>query len=130
MSSDLVPRSEEFIERQYDLRAKFFQGLANPSRLRIIELLLERGEMNVGQLIEAVGMSQGQISNQLACLKWCGYVTSRGQGKHVYYRVADPRVKDLISLAQSLVADNAEVIRACTRMGQGGLSPSGERPAL
>jgi DNA-binding transcriptional ArsR family regulator len=111
------PDSLNLGERQYDLHAKFFQGLANPTRLKIVELLLERGEMNVGELIDAVQMSQGQISNQLACLKWCGYVTSRSEGKYVYYRVNDPRVKDLIYLARALVADNAEAIRACTRMG-------------
>ncbi len=111
------PEPLELAERQYDLHAKFFQGLGNPTRLKIVELLLERGEMNVGELIDAVQMSQGQISNQLACLKWCGYVTSRSEGKYVYYRVADPRVKDLINLARALVADNAEAIRACTRMG-------------
>jgi DNA-binding transcriptional ArsR family regulator len=112
------PEPLDLEERQYDLHAKFFQGLANPTRLKIVELLLERGELNVGELIEAVQMSQGQISNQLACLKWCGYVTSRSEGKYVYYRVTDPRVKDLTNLARALVADNAEAIRACTRMGQ------------
>lgn len=115
LPSSLEPAERE--ERQYDLHAKFFQGLANPTRLKIVELLLARGEMTVGELIDAVGMSQGQVSNQLACLKWCGYVTSRSEGKYAYYRVTDPRVRELINLARALVADNAEAIRACTRMG-------------
>lgn len=119
MSETLLPPIESAVsqERQYDLHAKFFHGLANPTRLKLVELLLERGEMNVGELIEAVHMSQGQVSNQLACLKWCGYVTARGEGKRVYYRVSDLRVKELITLARSVVAENAEAIRACTRMG-------------
>lgn len=109
----------KLLDRQYDLRAKFFQGLANPTRLKIIELLWERGgEMKVTELVTAIGMSQGQVSNQLACLKWCGYVASRSQGKNVFYRVADPRVKTLVELARSLVSDNAEAIRSCTRMGR------------
>ncbi|MBI4339538.1 MAG: winged helix-turn-helix transcriptional regulator [Chloroflexi bacterium] len=104
--------------RQWELHAKFFDGLANPTRLKIVELLLDREEMNVREIIDAVGMSQSQVSNQLACLKWCGYVTSRSEGKFVYYRVADPRVRDLIYLARAIVADNAEAIHCCTRMGR------------
>lgn len=104
--------------RQWELHAKFFDGLANPTRLKIVELLLDRGEMNVGQITEAVGVSQSQVSNQLACLKWCGYVTSRSEGKFVYYRVTDPRIREIIRLARAVVADNAEYVRSCTRMGQ------------
>ncbi len=111
------PQPQALEDRQWELHAKFFDGLANPTRLKIVELLLDRGEMNVGEIIEAVQMSQGQVSNQLACLKWCGYVTSRSEGRFVYYRVTDARIRDLINLARAVVADNAENIRACTRMG-------------
>ena len=105
-------------DRQWELHSKFFDGLANPTRLKIVELLLDRGEMKVGEIIDAVQMSQGQVSNQLACLKWCGFVTSRSEGKFVYYRVTDTRIRGLIDLARAVVADNADRIRACTRMGE------------
>lgn len=118
MPDDQLEKAAQDLEdRQWELHAKFFDGLANPTRLKIVELLLDRGEMNVGEIIEAVQMSQGQVSNQLACLKWCGYVSSRSEGKFVYYRVIDVRIRDLINLARAVVADNAENIRACTRMG-------------
>ncbi|HEY8414272.1 MAG TPA: metalloregulator ArsR/SmtB family transcription factor [Thermaerobacter sp.] len=110
------PQAEESEQRQLEIRAKFFDGLANPTRLRIVELLLDRGELNVSQLVEATGVSQGQVSNQLACLKWCGYVTSRSEGRYVYYRVTDPRIRTLVELARQIVADNAEQIRACTHL--------------
>lgn len=118
MPDNQVEREQMNLEdRQWEMHAKFFDGLANPTRLKIVELLLDRGEMNVGEIIEAVQMSQGQVSNQLACLKWCGYVGSRSEGKFVYYRVTDVRIRDLINLARAVVADNAENIRACARMG-------------
>lgn len=121
-SADMPDNQERWVlqdleDRQWEMHAKFFDGLANPTRLKIVEMLLDRGEMNVGEIVEAVQMSQGQVSNQLACLKWCGYVTSRSEGKFVYYRVMDVRIRDLIHLARAVVADNAESIRACTRMG-------------
>lgn len=101
---------------QLALHAKFFQGLANPTRLKIVELLLDNGEMSVGELVAALQVSQGQVSNQLACLKWCGYVVSRPQGRFVYYGIADGRIRRLLDLARQVVADNADHIRACTRM--------------
>src|SRR3970040_2025192 len=59
---------------QLQLEAKFFRGLGDPTRLKILELLLER-ERTVTQLIEALGVPQGRVSSHLACLTWCGYVT-------------------------------------------------------
>ncbi|WP_029420773.1 ArsR/SmtB family transcription factor [Alicyclobacillus macrosporangiidus] len=100
---------------QTEIYAKFFHGLSNPTRLRIVEILLD-GEKNVSQLVKATGATQSQVSNQLACLKWCGYVTSRQEGKYVLYRISDERVRTILQLAKAIVADNAEHIRCCTRM--------------
>ncbi len=100
---------------QTEIYAKFFHGLSNPTRLKIVEALLER-ELNVSQLVEAIGASQSQVSNQLACLKWCGYVTSRQEGKYILYRISDERVRSILQLAREIVADNAEHIRCCMRM--------------
>ena len=100
---------------QIEIFAKFFHGLSNPTRFRIVEALLDR-EMNVSQLVDAIGASQSQVSNQLACLKWCGYVTSRQEGKYVVYRISDERVRMILQLAKEMVGDNAEHIRCCTRM--------------
>lgn len=103
-------------EEYLALHAKFFSGLANPTRLQIVELLLDAGELSVGELVERIGCSQGQISNQLACLKWCGYVTSRQEGRRVYYRVTDTRIKKIIELGRAVVRENADQIQSCTRM--------------
>lgn len=100
---------------QTGIYAKFFHGLSNPTRLRIVETLLE-GERSVSQLVQTLGATQSQVSNQLACLKWCGYVTSRQDGKYVLYRISDSRVRTLLQLAREIVADNAEHIQCCTRM--------------
>jgi len=98
-----------------ELRAKFFHGLAHPVRLRIVLQLLD-GEKSVGDLMRLLGLKQAHVSNHLACLKWCGFVTSRQDGRSVYYSVADPRVREIVLLGQAVVADNAARIAACTRM--------------
>jgi len=102
-------------EQRLAVTAKFFHGLSDLTRLRIVELLLE-GEQNVSALVAILGQPQSRVSNHLACLRWCGYVDSRREGKFVYYRVADPRVRQLVDLARAVIADNAVAILSCTRI--------------
>ncbi len=106
---------EAMAEQRVAVTAKFFHGLSDLTRLRIVELLLE-GEKNVSELVALLGQPQSRVSNHLACLRWCGYVDSRREGKFVYYRVADPRVRQLLELARGLIADHAAAILGCTRM--------------
>lgn len=117
--SDLLSVATEIDEHLDDQRqavvAKFFHGLSDLTRLRIVEHLLE-GEMNVSELVVLLGLPQAQISNHLACLRWCGYVDSRREGRFVYYRVADPRVREILDLARGVIADHAAAILSCTRM--------------
>jgi ArsR family transcriptional regulator, cadmium/lead-responsive transcriptional repressor len=98
-----------------DLLAKYFRALGDPTRLRILELLAD-GERSVGELVEAVGRPQPKVSDHLACLRWCGFVTSRRAGRRILYEVADERVGDLIAGARALLADNAEHLAACHRI--------------
>ena len=98
-----------------DVTARFFQVLADPTRVRIVELLLD-GEKNVGELVDTLGMQQGRVSSHLACLKWCGFIGTRRDGRFIYYRVMDQRVRELITLTHRLLADNAGEIASCLRL--------------
>jgi ArsR family transcriptional regulator, cadmium/lead-responsive transcriptional repressor len=99
-----------------DLVAKYFRGFGDPSRLRILELLQNEGELTVGGLVERLGLPQPQVSNHLACLRWCGFVETRREGRLVFNRIADRRVETMLELAQSLLADNADHVAACCRI--------------
>ena len=99
-----------------DLVAKYFRGLGDPTRVRILELLRDHGELPVGELVERLGIPQPKISNHLACLRWCGFVEAERQQRRVLNRIADPRVLELLELAQGLLADNAEHVAACCRI--------------
>lgn len=92
--------------------ARFFRGLDEPLRVLILELLLD-GEKSVSELVEAIGSPQGRISTHLGCLRWCGYVTTRREGRKVYYRLADDRVRALLRIARELMADHAQELLAC-----------------
>ena len=99
-----------------DLVAKYFRGLGDPSRLRILELLRAEGELSVSELVERLRVSQPKVSNHLACLRWCGFIETRRMGRTVYNRIADERVEAMLDLADSLLADNAAHVAACFRI--------------
>jgi DNA-binding transcriptional ArsR family regulator len=103
-----------------DLVAKYFRGLGDPIRLRILELLQREGELSVGALVERLGLPQPQVSNHLVCLRWCGFVDARRAGRTVFNRIADDRVETMLELAQSLLADNAQHVAACCRIEEPG----------
>jgi ArsR family transcriptional regulator, cadmium/lead-responsive transcriptional repressor len=97
-----------------DLVAKYFKVLSDPTRVRILELLDEHGELSVRDLVQLLGQSQPSISNHLACLRWCGFAERERRHPSVFYRVADDRVLELLRLGRALLADNAEHVAACT----------------
>jgi len=100
------------VELQTEVLSKFFRGLGDPTRVRIIEYLLE-GDKSVGELVALLGSPQGRISTHLACLRWCGYVSSYKNGRNVFYRVDDQRVKDILRLAKEMIFENAQRIICC-----------------
>lgn len=97
------------------LKAKLYRGLADPSRLAILETL-RGGARNVGELVAATGLGQSNVSNHLACLHDCGLVAREPRGRYVFYRLSDPRVGDLLGLAEGLLGDVAAGVYACTRI--------------
>lgn len=102
------------VERQ--AFARFFRVLGDPTRLRILDLLAER-ERSVGELVDLLGVPQGRVSNHLACLKWCRFVEAERRGRRVLYRLADPRIPDLLAAAEPLVRRDREHLASCSRIG-------------
>ena len=102
-----------------DLAARFFRVLGDPTRLRLLQLLLDApsGEYSVGDLVAALDAPQSRISTHLGCLRWCGLVVARRDGKQVYYRVSDPRVRDLLALGGMLLRDHAAGVASCGMLG-------------
>jgi len=71
------------------------------------------GERCVSELVAALDAPQSRVSTHLGCLRWCGLVQTRREGKQVYYRVADPRVREVLSLGDALLRDHAAGIATC-----------------
>ncbi len=100
-------------------RAKLFRGLADPSRLAILDAL-RAGPLSVGEVVVATGLGQPNASNHLACLLDCGLVAREQRGRFAYYALADARVGDLIALADDLLAGAAAGVAACERYATAG----------
>jgi len=96
-----------------ELVAKYFRALGDPTRLRLLEALDDGDEASVGELVATLDAPQPQVSKHLACLRWCGFVETRREHRTVYYRIADPRVSEVLALGRGLLADNAEHVAAC-----------------
>ena len=95
-----------------DLKAHFIHGLSNKARLTILELL-KSSEMTVNEIVEKAKISQSSISQHLACLKGCGLVTSRQEGKYVYYQIKNKQILELLKLIDSVVEHTEDDIESC-----------------
>lgn len=96
--------------------ARFFRVLGDPTRLAILHYLLIRPH-GVSELVAKLGLPQSRVSNHLACLRWCQFVSDDRVGRQIIYSVADPRLKKLLKLAEPIAGDNQEHLAACRRIG-------------
>ena len=89
----------------YELKAGLFKGLSHPQRIRILELLVEREELTVSQLQEHIGLEASHLSQHLSVLRKHRLVESERRASHVYYRLSNPQVGELLSAARSLLGE-------------------------
>jgi len=87
--------------------AAYFQVLAEPTRLRILNLL-RQGEHNVGELAQACGYTAANISRHLSLMTKQGIVARESRGTSVYYRLTDESVDALCDLVCGNIARRLE----------------------
>lgn len=84
-------------ERNAAIAARFLKVLGNEKRLRIL-CRLNNNELSVGDLQEAVGLSQSALSQHLARLRRERLVRTRRESQTIYYSLADPGVMEVIGV--------------------------------
>lgn len=94
-----------------------FRSLADPARLAIVRHLA-LGEHRVVDLTEHVGLAQSTVSGHLSCLRDCGLVTARAQGRASFYALARPELMDLLAAAERLLEATGDAVTLCPTYGQ------------
>ena len=100
------PAKPAMTEAQLQEVARLFGILAEDSRLRLLQALMESSK-TVTELVEMTGMKQGNVSKHLGMLASVRFVTKTREGNFVRYAIADPRIFTLCELMCGRVAEDA-----------------------
>jgi DNA-binding transcriptional ArsR family regulator len=92
------PHSALVPDALLDRVAQRFRVLGDAGRISILRLLMERGELTVGTIVDALDMSQSNASKQLRHLLDAGILARRAEGTSAYYSVVDPSLERLCSI--------------------------------
>jgi ArsR family transcriptional regulator, virulence genes transcriptional regulator len=90
------------LRRQAATAARMLKLLGNQHRLVILCFLLDKNEMKVGDLVQAVGLSQSALSQHLAMLRADRVVAFRRQSQMLHYRIADGRAARILDLLKEI----------------------------
>ncbi len=116
-----IPTAVESAPDGGDLQvaAALFHSLSDPSRLAILQHLIF-GEHRVRDLTEHLGLAQSTVSAHLACLRECGLVVSRPQGRaSVFSLVSAPELLAVLAAAERLLATTGQGVALCPNYGVG-----------
>ena len=98
--------------------AALFHGLSDATRLAILQRLA-RGEARVVDLTGQLGVAQSTVSAHLACLRDCGLVVGRPEGRQMFYALTRPELMDLLAAAETLLAATGSAVALCPTYGTG-----------
>jgi DNA-binding transcriptional ArsR family regulator len=96
------------------VKAKFFRGLADMSRLTILEAL-RGGRKNVSEVVEETGFSQPRVSMHLDCLWCCGLVDREIGRRFTHYWIKSRKVTRLLEMAEEVLEGVCDRISSCSR---------------
>lgn len=88
---------------QLDVKAKFIRGFSDKTRLQILECIKDK-EKPVSQIVDEIQGNQSNISQHLACLKGCGIIVGRQEGKYVYYSLSNEKIKEMLHMFDTVLS--------------------------
>lgn len=99
-----------------DPAAALFRSLGDPIRLKIVKRM-SGGEVRVSDLTRELGLPQSTASMHVACLRDCGLVEGRSQGRSVYYSLSHPELMDMLAQTEILLASTGNAVSLCPNYG-------------
>ncbi|MFM9877663.1 MAG: ArsR/SmtB family transcription factor [Rhodoglobus sp.] len=100
-----------------------FRSLGDPTRLAILRRLA-LGEAKVSDLIANLGLAQSTVSAHVACLRDCGLVLGRPEGRRVFYSLTHPELMDLLAQTEVLLVATGNAVALCPVYGDGSAEKS------
>lgn len=100
----------ETLMRNARKASDFLKALSHENRLLLLCLLAER-ERSVSDLENILSLRQPTVSQQLARLRYDGLVTTRRDGKTIYYSIADENVRQIITVIYNIYCEPAPASR-------------------
>ena len=98
------------MNKVYELHAEMCKVFTNPIRLEILNLLRD-SEMSVTELIQKTNLSQANISQHLAIMKYKGIVTSRRNGKNIHYKLTNPKIITAFDIIREVLSQRLKSIK-------------------
>ncbi|MCG7381681.1 metalloregulator ArsR/SmtB family transcription factor [Paenibacillus sp. ACRRY] len=90
------------------------RGFSDKTRLLILDSIHQE-EKTVSQIVEELGGNQSNISQHLACLKGCGIIVSRQEGKYIYYSLRNEQIRGLLQVIDDVYAQVENEVASCEK---------------
>lgn len=110
----------ELNEQNADLIARRFRALSDPTRLRVLNHLRANEEASVGEIAEAIGSSQQNVSKHLATLHDEAFVSRRREGTSTRYAISDPTVLEICERVCAGLESQLEKLSTAIAAGRSG----------
>ena len=104
-------------DRGADAAESLFHSLSDRTRLQIVQQLT-LGEARVTDLMAILGLPQSTVSKHMACLRECGLVEGRHEGRQIFYSLARPELLALLEVAENLLAATGYAVALCPTYGR------------
>ncbi|TFB13298.1 ArsR family transcriptional regulator [Filobacillus milosensis] len=95
-----------------DLKVEFLHGFSHKTRIQILECIKDK-EKTVSEIVNEIDGNQSNISQHLACLKGCGIIVGRQEGKYVYYGLRNQQIRELLNMFDSVLNDIEDDVATC-----------------
>src|SRR5699024_8384007 len=96
-----------------DTKVKFIHGFSHKTRIQILDSIKDN-EKTVSQIIDEIEGNQSSVSQHLACLRGCGLIVSRQEGKYVYYRIRNEQISQLLTMFDEVLIDVHSDMSSCS----------------
>lgn len=98
---------------EYELYARLFRALGEPTRLHLLEQLIAVGPAKQRELVDLVGVTQSSVSGHLRILTWSGFIEARRAGGATQYKIYGDYPDRLLRVMREFFTANPQAAGGC-----------------